>query len=424
VIVIKDTFDKVVAENLPWVLHHVKKKLRNTSLAEDIVQEIFFKAFRAYENYMEEGKIKHWLMRITHNTLCNYFSSQSSNLHSTTLDYVSDDTITFDNQIHVNSPEDIYLQKETIKEILAIVYQLTDKQREVFHYRFVQQYSETEISNLMGIPKGSVKSNTHYAISKIQNKLGISKKNEKRSNVMMKCSEVYEYLFVYANNTFKSEKIEQIKEHLNTCEECNHIVTALRSLIPKMTHSFPDEKSHYLINFPLINLTYCGCSFQMKNITKLNQFLKESNGLIPENETWFSSGFSNHNKLLSMFDDDGNRIEFTVYSEDTAHYRIKATKVISVSSHMWLHQVVLDSSDAFSAKKSIEAPNLYYGSMHNLLGSNAKSALYQAIPRDAENIRIKRGNGVFDCGPYQFAYVDRYVTEEERISLDYSYLLN
>jgi hypothetical protein len=40
------------------------------------------------------------------------------------------------------------------------------------------------------------------------------------------------------------------------------------------------------------------------------------------------------------------------------------------------------------------------------------------------SIRIKHGNGVIDCGSYKFAYVDRYVTEEERISLDYSFLLN
>lgn len=58
------------------------------------------------------------------------------------------------------------------------------------------------------------------------------------------------------------------------------------------------------------------------------------------------------------------------------------------------------------------------------MGQAVKSALYQAIPANAENIRIKRGNGVIDCGTYKFAYVDRYVTEEERISLDYSFLLH
>ena len=36
-------------------------------------------------------------------------------------------------------------------------------------------------------------------------------------------------------------------------------------------------------------------------------------------------------------------------------------------------------------------------------------------PENATNIRMKRGNGVLECGKYKFIYVDRYVTYEESI---------
>jgi hypothetical protein len=75
----------------------------------------------------------------------------------------------------------------------------------------------------------------------------------------------------------------------------------------------------------------------------------------------------------------------------------------------------------FDYKESKEAPGLFYGSMTNNLGVDAKSMLFHAVPKEAENIRIKRGNGVHDCGTYQFAYVDRYVADDDRIRLDYSF---
>jgi len=62
------------------------------------------------------------------------------------------------------------------------------------------------------------------------------------------------------------------------------------------------------------------------------------------------------------------------------------------------------------------------GKIQNHYGNNVKSGLYLAIPSSGKNIRIKKGNGVIDAGPYKFAFSDRYVTEDETIKLECSYL--
>lgn len=125
-----------------------------------------------------------------------------------------------------------------------------------------------------------------------------------------------------------------------------------------------------------------------------------------------------------MFDTDGNELPFVIFDKSDKHFRARVTEIGRVSRYMWFYYVYSFSGSPNGVKRSLEAPNLYYGSMHNCLGQNAKSALYQAVPARAENIRVKRGNGVLDCGAYKFPFVDRYVTEEERISLDYSFLLD
>lgn len=51
----KQPFERVVEENMAWLLRYVRGRLRNQSLAEDIVQEALVKAYRAYDRYAEKG---------------------------------------------------------------------------------------------------------------------------------------------------------------------------------------------------------------------------------------------------------------------------------------------------------------------------------------------------------------------------------
>ena len=91
---------------------------------------------------------------------------------------------------------------------------------------------------------------------------------------------------------------------------------------------------------------------------------------------------------------------------------------------MWLHDCGLstDSPDVWWG--ITKEDNVYHGSTFNYFGGHVKSALYVAIPANAKNIRINRGNGVIDCGTFKFAYVDRYVAEDEQLALDFTYTLD
>jgi RNA polymerase sigma-70 factor (ECF subfamily) len=73
----------------------VKSKLYNKDIAEDILQEIFIKAYKKYDDYNDQGKLKCWLMRIAHNTVKNYFWSKENKQSN----YLSLDDEIFDNPI-------------------------------------------------------------------------------------------------------------------------------------------------------------------------------------------------------------------------------------------------------------------------------------------------------------------------------------
>lgn len=129
---------------------------------------------------------------------------------------------------------------------------------------------------------------------------------------------------------------------------------------------------------------------------------------------------------LAEWDNRGDPVEFTEERPENipglTRYWYTRMNRIYTPLH-WQYSVFLTHENAV-VQPDGSTPGLYRGHIHNNLGSDAKSALYLAFPIPARQVRIRRGSGVLDCGPYSFAYVERYVTEEERISLDCTFTID
>ena len=386
-----------------------------------MLQEIMLKAYKAYDDYIENGTLKSWLLRIASNYLNNYYSRSS--VECLSLDYEDEEFDSLYGYLSSDelSPEEKLIHDELISSVMLQVSKLPKKQRQMITYRYLYDMSIDEISTKMNIPKGTVKSTTHYAIETLKKHFNVDTKGEK----IMECKEIYKYLFVYANGTIQPDHKKLVEEHIKSCPKCRDIVVALKKLIPTMVFAQEDEISYFCISMPEIGLAYTGFRTEFPNYEEIQKALDKVNGNIPDSDMIMSSGFTKGCEMSARFDNEGNEIVMKVYEESETHRRVKASYMKKVFKYFWCYDVYENHSimEHF-IKQSKEAPNLYYGSYNNQLGSQSKSALYQAIPKEAENIRIKRGNGVIDCDTYKFAYVDRYVTEEETIRLEYSYLLN
>ncbi len=212
----------------------------------------------------------------------------------------------------------------------------------------------------------------------------------------MECKEIYKYLFIYANKTITPEDKAKVEAHLAECKACADIVTALEKLIPTFVFAKEDELSHFLIDFPHLGLQFCGMRHEVENFEQLNRRLTSWGGKIPEYENWMVSGYGKGVTMLGTFDNEGNEMEFITYERDEFHMEKRAVYIKKVFRYMWEYETYISNENhPYSIRKAKEAPNLYYGSMQNHFGMPAKSALYQAIPGAAENIRNKFENSQF-----------------------------
>ena len=427
----KAPFETVVEEHTAWLYGLVRKHTDSRETAEDIVQEVWLRAFRVYDSYVEDGRIRHWLSRIALNLIRNTVS-RTPQMPQMSLDVPSGDdddplyTYLSDNS---TSPEEDFLRRELTSEVLAAVAKLPEAQRQVVTFRYLDGLSVEETAAVMGIPKGTIKSKSHYAIGEIRKLLGLedagSPKTAKRKGVStMECKEMYKYLFMYAMGKLPDETRAAVAEHLKECKVCADIVTALEKLILTMVFAEEGELSHYSITFFDLNLSYVGVRTPVPDYAERNRLLEEWNGRIPDDQCWFETGHHESLTSIGIFDNEGNEIDYPVFKTVDNHCRHKAASMKKVDSDMWLHDCMITTSPSDVFWGITQEDNVYHGSTFNYFGCHVKSTLYMAIPAHAKNIKIKRGNGVIDCDTYKFAYVDRYVAEDEGINLDFTYTLD
>lgn len=393
---IKPPFEEIVTDNTKWLLRYIRQKIRNPSIAEDLLQETFLKAFRNYDNYVENGKIKAWLMRIAANTINNNFTGKNlmTNMIISFDDYDYDfiETLVDDSDL----PDDIVIHDETVKRILAIINNLNDRDREIMYYRYIYNMSVEATSEKLGIPQGTVKSRTHNTIIKIQKQLGVETAPKMKGVHIMTCNEAYKYLFVYAKGVNQNE---EVTKHIAECQHCADVVTALKNLIPHIQYAPDDEITHFNIRID----------------SGIYSIIKSPN-ISPDGYTEF--GYNGDNGFVGIFDGDGNELEFKdeLRTAENSYHRVRVFFKSYKEGPM--EEITVYPKGASTFTQSKESSNLYNVTNQNFFGGHVLTSLISAIPKEATNIRIKRGNGVIDCGTYKFVYVSRYTDGEEGIHLD------
>jgi RNA polymerase sigma-70 factor (ECF subfamily) len=136
---------------------------KNQALADDISQEVFFKAYKHIASFRGGSSLKTWLLKITRNTALSFLK----------LAFVR--RVTLVGFILRNgsspSPETHFFEQEQMDEAWGIVMSLPIKFREVLILHAHYELSMEEISTTLDISIGTVKSRLNRARSKSLQKL-------------------------------------------------------------------------------------------------------------------------------------------------------------------------------------------------------------------------------------------------------------
>jgi RNA polymerase sigma factor (sigma-70 family) len=138
---------------------------RNAQDAEDIVQESYLKALRAFSNFRGESS-RPWFLTIVRNTSLNWLRDNGAQA----------DRAEYHEELHVSgglTPEAESLGHERALCVKQCVEQLPPDFREAIVLREIEELSYLEIAEIMAVPQGTVMSR----LSRARARLAVCMKN-------------------------------------------------------------------------------------------------------------------------------------------------------------------------------------------------------------------------------------------------------
>ena len=120
--------------------------------AEDILQEVFLKAYQNLNDFDKKLKFSSWIYRITHNEVISKWRKRNSRATEIGIDE-ADATHFFQSTFNIESEMDA---KILAKEIQQILTKLPSKYREVLVLRFIEDKDYEAIGDILRKPAGSV----------------------------------------------------------------------------------------------------------------------------------------------------------------------------------------------------------------------------------------------------------------------------
>lgn len=145
---------------------------RNPSDAEDLVQETFVKAFKAWDQFEQGTNLKAWLFRIMTNTKINLYAKQSRDQAKTSLDTLEDFQVGESASLTALTTRSA--EVEALKQIMSPAVQealneLNPGFREIIVRTMIEDRSYAETAELMDIENGTVMSGRNRGRKKLLN---------------------------------------------------------------------------------------------------------------------------------------------------------------------------------------------------------------------------------------------------------------
>lgn len=162
-------FGRLIDQCGQFVYALALKMTGNSDDARDVAQECFVKVWQKIKSYDSNYKFTTWLYKIGMNTSLDKLRKTARERQIfRTLDFQHD--LVFDGSVN---PARVYEEKQLIEFIRLISGKLSARQHSVFVLHDLEDFSQDEISVILGMPKNSVKSNLFHARKAIRQMMNL-----------------------------------------------------------------------------------------------------------------------------------------------------------------------------------------------------------------------------------------------------------
>lgn len=144
------------------VYWQIRRLLMSHDDADEVCQIVFIKLWKNAEQFKFNSKLSSFIFRIAYNESMTFIKSQK---RFSSLDVSEDGLRKLESRIEDElMPESSEIEKQFFAALLT----LPEKQRLVFNYRYFEEMSYADISEITGTSEGGLKANYHIAVEKLK----------------------------------------------------------------------------------------------------------------------------------------------------------------------------------------------------------------------------------------------------------------
>jgi RNA polymerase sigma-70 factor (ECF subfamily) len=170
------TFSELAMPYMGPLYSAALRMTRNPADAEDLVQETYLRAYRAFDSFQEGTNLKAWLYRILTNTFINQYRAAKRRPEQSDIEDVEDLYLYrrlggLEAAMAGRSPETEVLEGIPDAEVKEALESLPEQFRMAVLLADVEGFAYKEIAEILDIPIGTVMSRLHRGRKQLQKRL-------------------------------------------------------------------------------------------------------------------------------------------------------------------------------------------------------------------------------------------------------------
>ena len=159
----QDAYRALVERHSRAVLTLVTRLVRDQGVAEELSQDAFVKAFGALRSFDSSYKFSNWILRIAHNVAIDHLRKARPPIVSIDDEVSGRETADALADAREPSAFDRAVRRDFKDDLEAALAKLRPEFRRLVVMRYLEDLSYEDISEVVGLPLGTVKSHLHRA---------------------------------------------------------------------------------------------------------------------------------------------------------------------------------------------------------------------------------------------------------------------
>jgi RNA polymerase sigma factor (sigma-70 family) len=151
-------------ERLYW---HIRKIVLDHDDTDDVLQNTFIKIFKNIDKFKGDSKLFTWMYRIATNESITFINKRAKKLHIT-IEEVKNNAID-------RLESDVYFEGDEIQlQLQKAIATLPPQQQLIFTMKYFDDITYEELSEILDVSVGGLKSSYHIAVKKITQHLKLN----------------------------------------------------------------------------------------------------------------------------------------------------------------------------------------------------------------------------------------------------------